>query len=160
MTEAPDPDPLTKVIAVLRTAIDELARLAEHPTVKSTLDTLIHTFRPSGPPVPAAAEPSTPGAEPSPAAGAAATPKPAAKRSRRKPSAPAASPAAVGARPKGRRGELLAMIELHPGVTIPAAADQIGVAPGGLYPVARKLEADGLIRKDGAGWHRTDAAAD
>jgi DNA-binding IclR family transcriptional regulator len=53
----------------------------------------------------------------------------------------------------GGRAELLEMIAEHPGLSIPQAAKELGIAPGGLYGVARKLEAEGLIRKEGTGWH-------
>lgn len=136
MPEPPDPDPLAKAIGMLRTGVDELARLSEHPMVRSVLTSLISTLREDNGRAP----------EPPPPARATPPPEP----------PPPASPTAVAApRPVGRRGELLAIIQRNPGTSIAAAARELEISAGGLYPVARKLEADGLIRKDGTGWHAT-----
>jgi hypothetical protein len=62
-----------------------------------------------------------------------------------------------GARKRGRRGsragEALALVKAQPGVTIPAMAKQMGIAPPYLYRVLPKLAEEGKVKKDGSGWH-------
>jgi len=78
--------------------------------------------------------------------------------------------ASAGRRPKGtgRRGrpkgsgtrgaEALALVRGTPGITIPEIAEQMGIKQNYLYRVLPGLAEDGLVRKDGRGWHPKDAA--
>jgi hypothetical protein len=64
-------------------------------------------------------------------------------------------------RPKGsgtRGAEALALVRGKPGITIPEIADQMGIKQNYLYRVLPGLAEDGLVRKDGRGWHPQDAA--
>ena len=64
-------------------------------------------------------------------------------------------------RPKGSgtRGlEALALVKASPGVTIPELADKMGIKQNYLYRVLPGLARDGLVAKDGRGWHPTAAA--
>ncbi len=45
-----------------------------------------------------------------------------------------------------------------PGITIPEIAEQMGIKQNYLYRVLPGLAEDGLVRKDGRGWHPKDAA--
>jgi CRP-like cAMP-binding protein len=90
---------------------------------------------------------------------AAATP---ARRGRRK--AAAAAPAA-GARRRGRpRGsgtrskQALELVRTRPGITIPEIAEAMGIQQNYLYRVLPSLQKDGLVRKEGRGWHPREAA--
>ncbi|MDP2712329.1 MAG: ParB/RepB/Spo0J family partition protein [Solirubrobacteraceae bacterium] len=55
--------------------------------------------------------------------------------------------------PAKRRGRVLELIAEHPGITIPDLADAIAVKQGYLYRLLPALLDDGLVRKDGRGWH-------
>jgi len=48
---------------------------------------------------------------------------------------------------------VLSLIDSRPGVTVAELAKQISVARTSLYPVVRRLEESGQIRKDGTGLH-------
>jgi len=64
-------------------------------------------------------------------------------------------------RPKGsgtRGVEALALVRAQPGITIPEIAEQMGIKQNYLYRVLPGLAEDGLVRKDGRGWHPKDAA--
>ena len=64
-------------------------------------------------------------------------------------------------RPKGsgtRGAEALALVRGKPGITIPEIAEQMGIKQNYLYRVLPGLAEDGLVRKDGRGWHPKDAA--
>jgi hypothetical protein len=64
-------------------------------------------------------------------------------------------------RPKGsgtRGAEALALVRAKPGITIPEIAEQMGIKQNYLYRVLPGLAEDGLVRKDGRGWHPQDAA--
>jgi CRP-like cAMP-binding protein len=64
-------------------------------------------------------------------------------------------------RPKGsgtRGAEALALVRAKPGITIPEIAEQMGIKQNYLYRVLPGLAEDGLVRKDGRGWHPKDAA--
>lgn len=64
-------------------------------------------------------------------------------------------------RPKGsgtRGAEALALVRESPGITIPEIADKMGIKQNYLYRVLPGLEEDGLVRKDGRGWHPKEAA--
>jgi hypothetical protein len=64
-------------------------------------------------------------------------------------------------RPKGsgtRGAEALALVRSKPGITIPEIAEQMGIKQNYLYRVLPGLAEDGLVRKNGRGWHPKDAA--
>ena len=46
----------------------------------------------------------------------------------------------------------------HPGITIPELADRMGIKANYLYRVLPGLQKDGVVRKQGGGWHARDAA--
>ena len=62
-------------------------------------------------------------------------------------------------RPRGRSGgntrsaQALQLVRNHPGITIPEIASSMKIEPNYLYRVMPKLTADGLITRDGQGWH-------
>jgi CRP-like cAMP-binding protein len=85
-----------------------------------------------------------------------------ARRGRRK--AAAAAPA-TGARRRGRpRGsgtrskQALELVRTRPGITIPEIAEAMGIQQNYLYRVLPSLQKDGLVRKEGRGWHPREAA--
>jgi hypothetical protein len=64
-------------------------------------------------------------------------------------------------RPKGtgtRGAEALALVRAKPGITIPEIAEQMGIKQNYLYRVLPGLADDGLVQKDGRGWHPKEAA--
>ena len=64
-------------------------------------------------------------------------------------------------RPKGsgtRGAEALKLVREKPGITIPEIAEQMGIKQNYLYRVLPGLAEDGLVRKDGRGWHPRQAA--
>jgi hypothetical protein len=64
-------------------------------------------------------------------------------------------------RPKGsgtRGNEALALVKESPGITIPELAEKMGIKQNYLYRVLPGLAEDGLVRKDGRGWHPQEAA--
>jgi hypothetical protein len=75
-------------------------------------------------------------------------PKPATTRRRRSPG-----------RPRGRRGgntrssQALELVRSRPGITIPEIASAMKIEPNYLYRVMPKLTSDGLITREGQGWH-------
>jgi hypothetical protein len=81
----------------------------------------------------------------------------------RTPSARAARSAGSGrrGRPRGsgtRAKEALELVRKTPGITIPEIAQQMGIKQNYLYRVLPGLQKDGLVRKEGRGWHAKDAA--
>ncbi|PTL58245.1 Rrf2 family transcriptional regulator [Paraconexibacter algicola] len=83
--------------------------------------------------------------------------------------APRARKAASGAdsgtgrrgRPKGsgpRANEALTLVKEKPGITIPELADAMGIKQNYLYRVLPGLQKEGLVRKEGRGWHALEAA--
>jgi hypothetical protein len=86
----------------------------------------------------------------------------------------AASPAATGRRRaargggNGRRGrprgtgtrakEALELVRSRPGISIPEMAQDMGIKQNYLYRVLPGLQKDGLVRKEGRGWHPLEAA--
>jgi CRP-like cAMP-binding protein len=93
--------------------------------------------------------------------GRAAGPPPKRRQQRR---ASAAAPAA-GTRRRGRpRGsgtrskQALELVRTRPGITIPEIAEAMGIQQNYLYRVLPSLQKDGLVRKDGRGWHPREAA--
>jgi hypothetical protein len=70
--------------------------------------------------------------------------------------------AARRGRPKGsgKRGkDALALVKQRPGITIPEIAETMGIKQNYLYRVLPGLAEDGLVRKDGRGWHPSEAEA-
>jgi len=64
-------------------------------------------------------------------------------------------------RPKGsgtRGAEALALVQQTPGITIPELAEKMGIKQNYLYRVLPGLAEDGLVAKDGRGWHPKEAA--
>src|SRR3954454_22859862 len=59
----------------------------------------------------------------------------------------------------GTRGkQALELVRGTPGITIPEIAEQMGIQQNYLYRVLPALQKEGLIRKEGRGWHAMDAA--
>jgi hypothetical protein len=64
-------------------------------------------------------------------------------------------------RPRGtgtRAKQALELVQANPGITIPDLAEQMGIKQNYLYRVLPGLEQDGLVRKEGRGWHPQVAA--
>jgi CRP-like cAMP-binding protein len=64
-------------------------------------------------------------------------------------------------RPKGsgtRGKEALALVQERPGITIPELADAMGIKQNYLYRVLPDLQKEGMVRKEGRGWHANAAA--
>jgi len=67
-------------------------------------------------------------------------------------------------RPRGRRGgntranQALELVRSQPGITIPQVAEAMKIEPNYLYRVMPKLVSEGLITRDGQGWHPVKAA--
>ena len=96
--------------------------------------------------------------------GGAAGPAAPARRGRRRAATPSAAPAA-GPRRRGRpRGsgtrskQALELVRTRPGISIPEIAEAMGIQQNYLYRVLPALHKDGLVRKDGRGWHPREAA--
>jgi CRP-like cAMP-binding protein len=85
-----------------------------------------------------------------------------ARRGRRRASSstPASGPRRRG-RPRGsgtRSKEALELVCGRPGITIPEIAEAMGIQQNYLYRVLPALQKDGLVRKEGRGWHALEAA--
>ncbi|HWV87268.1 MAG TPA: winged helix-turn-helix domain-containing protein [Capillimicrobium sp.] len=64
-------------------------------------------------------------------------------------------------RPRGtgtRSKQALELVQANPGITIPELAERMGIKQNYLYRVLPGLEQDGLVRKEGRGWHPQVAA--
>jgi CRP-like cAMP-binding protein len=62
-------------------------------------------------------------------------------------------------RGSGTRGkQALELVRATPGITIPEIAEQMGIQQNYLYRVLPALQKEGMIRKEGRGWHPMDAA--
>ena len=64
-------------------------------------------------------------------------------------------------RPRGsgtRAKQALELVRTRPGITIPEIAEAIGIQQNYLYRVLPSLQKDGLVRKEGRGWHPREAA--
>jgi CRP-like cAMP-binding protein len=87
---------------------------------------------------------------------------------RRAPARSKAAPHKRGATHGGRRGrpkgsgtrgaEALALVKQNPGITIPEIAEKMGIKQNYLYRVLPGLADDGLVVKEGRGWHPKDPA--
>lgn len=65
-------------------------------------------------------------------------------------------------RPRGtgtRGRQALELVQNNPGITIPEIAEQMGIQQNYLYRVLPGLQKEGLIRKEGRGWHPMEAKA-
>jgi len=87
------------------------------------------------------------------------------RRARRGRAATAASTATKGTgkrgRPKGsgtRSKQALELVRKSPGITIPELADKMKIKQNYLYRVLPGLAQDGLVEKQGKGWHAKAAA--
>lgn len=87
-----------------------------------------------------------------------------ARGARRTPAAPQRRASAGGrrrGRPKGsgtRGNEALLLVKSNPGITIPELAEKMGIKQNYLYRVLPGLAQDGLVSKDGRGWHAKETA--
>jgi CRP-like cAMP-binding protein len=64
-------------------------------------------------------------------------------------------------RPRGsgtRSKQALELVRARPGITIPEIAESMGIQQNYLYRVLPALQKDGLVRKEGRGWHPREAA--
>jgi hypothetical protein len=64
-------------------------------------------------------------------------------------------------RPRGsgtRSKEALELVRTRPGISIPEMAEAMGIQQNYLYRVLPGLQKDGLVRKEGRGWHPVEAA--
>ncbi len=64
-------------------------------------------------------------------------------------------------RPKGsgtRSKQALEAVRGQPGITIPELAQAMGIAQNYLYRVMPELQKDGVVRKEGRGWHPIEVA--
>ena len=62
-------------------------------------------------------------------------------------------------RGSGTRGkQALELVRARPGITIPELAQEMGIQQNYLYRVLPGLQKDGLVRKEGRGWHPKVAA--
>jgi CRP-like cAMP-binding protein len=92
---------------------------------------------------------------------------PATRRTRRRSSSAASARTGTGTgtgrrgRPRGsgtRSKQALELVRSRPGITIPEIAEAIGIQQNYLYRVLPSLQKDGLVRKEGRGWHPREAA--
>jgi len=64
-------------------------------------------------------------------------------------------------RPRGsgtRATEALDLVKANPGIAIPEIAERMGIQQNYLYRVLPGLAQDGLVEKQGRGWHPREAA--
>ena len=64
-------------------------------------------------------------------------------------------------RPRGsgtRAKQALDLVRERPGISIPEIAEAMGIQQNYLYRVLPGLQKDGLVRKEGRGWHPAEAA--
>jgi CRP-like cAMP-binding protein len=91
----------------------------------------------------------------------AGTPPARSARRGRPPGAKTATGAGRRGRPRGtgtRSKEALELVRKQPGITIPELAEAMGIKQNYLYRVLPALAQDGLVSKQGRGWHAKDAA--
>jgi CRP-like cAMP-binding protein len=95
---------------------------------------------------------------PAAAGNSAATQAPA--RRARRPRRTAGASGTRRGRPRGsgtRSKQALELVRSRPGITIPEIAEAIGIGQNYLYRVLPSLQKDGLVRKEGRGWHPREA---
>src|SRR4051794_25531886 len=63
-------------------------------------------------------------------------------------------PRGRGTRPQ----QALELVRSRPGISIPEMAEAMGIQQNYLYRVLPSLQKDGLVRKEGRGWHPLEAA--
>jgi hypothetical protein len=87
------------------------------------------------------------------------------RRSRRPASSGASSASGNGRRRRGRpRGsgtratQALDLVKANPGISIPEIAEKMDIQQNYLYRVLPGLAQDGLVEKQGRGWHPKEAA--
>jgi hypothetical protein len=62
-------------------------------------------------------------------------------------------------RGSGTRGkQALELVRAKPGISIPEMAEEMGIQQNYLYRVLPGLQKEGLVRKEGRGWHPMEAA--
>ena len=64
-------------------------------------------------------------------------------------------------RPRGsgtRSRQALELVRTRPGISIPEMAEAMGIQQNYLYRVLPGLQKEGLVRKEGRGWHPLEAA--
>ncbi|HEU4976579.1 MAG TPA: winged helix-turn-helix domain-containing protein [Baekduia sp.] len=62
-------------------------------------------------------------------------------------------------RGSGTRGkQALELVRENPGISIPEMAERMGIQQNYLYRVLPTLQKEGMVRKEGRGWHAMDAA--
>jgi hypothetical protein len=64
-------------------------------------------------------------------------------------------------RPRGsgtRSKQALELVRSRPGISIPEMAEAMGIQQNYLYRVLPALQKDGMVRKEGRGWHPLEAA--
>jgi CRP-like cAMP-binding protein len=98
--------------------------------------------------------------------GVSSEPAPAPAPRRKSKASTGASPASSGSsngrrgRPRGsgtRGKQALELVKGNPGITIPEIAGKMGIQQNYLYRVLPGLQKEGLIRKEGRGWHAMEA---
>ncbi len=80
---------------------------------------------------------------------------------RRRRSTPSAGSGQRG-RPRGsgtRSKQTLELVRSRPGISIPEMAEAMGIQQNYLYRVLPNLQKDGMVRKQGRGWHPREAAS-
>ncbi len=151
-------DTAREVKAILRRTLRELDDVIDNRNVSSLISGLGSLLGlddnarngESSPPAKATGKAVTPAARPPatrrPTKAAAKAPKATGK------AASAKTPArAAGAPKSSRRDDLLALIRQQPGVTLAQAAKRFGLKDStSLYSIARRLQQEGLVVKDGA----------
>ena len=86
---------------------------------------------------------------------------PATRRTRRRSAASSGGGTGRRGRPRGsgtRSKQALELVRKRPGISIPEIAESIGIQQNYLYRVLPALQKDGLVRKEGRGWHPREAA--
>ena len=163
------PDTTTQVKAILARTLRDLEQTIDNPSVKSLLRSLHGILGVEDDGTAATRRRSRARPKPPAASGASAAQitsvseqkrEGTSKRTRSsaKPTAASTSSAAHAGR-NGRREQLLALVVDQPGITVAQAAKQFGLKDGtGLYPVARRLQDEGLVLKHGVELHPTAKA--
>ena len=165
-------DPATQIKAILSRTLRELEEVVENEDVAGLLRRVGSVFglaadaptsstpaRRSAP-APARAASSTGGpAKRNSAAKTTQQSEPPRRRAAKRTTAPAVKPRPSRARAGGRREGILALVLKRPGITLAQVADELGLKDAtGLYPVARRLQDDGLVRNTGAQLYPTAKA--